>query len=159
MAGSAPVYCIDTSSLLHAWQRAYPFNRFPKLWAQIDSLIEDGRLIASIEVYHELKQKDDDVYAWAKERKDDLIREIDEDSQDAVSHIMAAYPRLVDTVKGKSGADPFVIALAKCPPPSIVVTQEGFGSMKSPKIPYVCQQEGITCMNLLELIEAEDWVF
>ena len=153
------IYCMDTSSLIHAWRRAYPPNRFPKLWAEIDTLIDEGRLMASIEVYLELQKKDDEVCEWAKTRKETMFREIDEDTQAALVGIMAAYPKLVDTSTGKSGADPFVIALASCPPKATVVTQEGVGSQKSPKIPYVCQQEGIQCINLLAMIDAEDWVF
>lgn len=153
------VYCIDTSALLHAWHRAYPPKRFPKLWEAIDQLIDDQRMIASLEVYFELQKKDDEVSEWAKARKDTLFRDIDEDSQAAVVEIMTKYPRLVDTKTGKSGADPFVIALAMCPPVSTVVTQEGGGSPQSPKIPTVCQLEGIACISVLEMIDNEDWVF
>lgn len=154
------VYCIDTSSFLHGWRRAYPPKRFAGLWARLDDLINDGRLLASIEVYNELEKKDDEIYGWAKERKETLFREIDDDVQDSVVHIMGTYPKLVDTGKGKSGGDPFVIAQARSAQPySTVVSQEKGGSADKPRIPYVCQQEGIPCIELLELIEAEDWVF
>lgn len=116
-------------------------------------------MIASLEVYFELQKKDDEVSEWAKERKDTLFHDIDETSQAAVVELMANYPKLVDTSTGKSGADPFVIALAKSPPTSTVVTQEAGGSAKSPKIPFVCQVEGLTCISVLEMIDNEDWVF
>ena len=153
------IYCVDTSALIHAWRRAYPPKRFPKLWDAIDQLIDDKRMIASLEVYFELQKKDDEVSEWAKERKDTLFHDIDETSQAAVVELMANYPKLVDTSTGKSGADPFVIALAKSPPTSTVVTQEAGGSAKSPKIPFVCQVEGLTCISVLEMIDNEDWVF
>jgi hypothetical protein len=155
-----PIYCFDTSALLHAWRRAYPPKRFPGLWGAFDQLIADGRMIASIEVFHELVKKDDDAYAWAKERKESLFRDIDDEVQAAVVFLMATYPKLVDTSTGKSGGDPFVIALALTNQPEfVVVTQEAGGSGKSPKIPFVCQQEGVTCIDLLTLIEMEDWSF
>lgn len=157
---STTVYSIDTSCLVHGWRRAYPPKRFPGLWAQIDTLIDDGRLIGSIEVYNELEKKDDDIFAWAKERKGALFREIDDDVQGAVVHIMATYPKLVDTGKGKSGADPFVIAQAlACNPALTVITQEQGGSEGKPRIPFVCQAEGVPCIDLLTLIDAEDWSF
>ena len=116
--------------------------------------------MASIEVFHELKKKDDDVFAWAKVRKDTLFREIDDDVQDEVVRIMQLYPKLVDTGKGKSGGDPFVIAQALAARPNLVViTQEAGGSADKPKIPFVCDQEGIRHINLLTLIEEEDWSF
>jgi len=159
MAG-ADVYSIDTSSLLHAWRRAYPPKRFPALWNAIDGLVDEGRLVASLEVFNELQKKDDDVCGWAKERKDALFRDIDEDVQNAVVYIMATYPKLVDTSTGKSGGDPFVLAVAMSAEPAcVVVSQEMGGSERSPKIPYVCQREGLDCINLLQLIEREDWSF
>lgn len=160
MAVVKVTYCIDTSSILHAWFRAYPPKRFGSLWFALDRLIAEGRLVASIEVYHELKKKDDDVFAWAKDRKEAMFREIDDDVQNEVVRIMQLYPKLVDTGKGKSGGDPFVIAQALASQPRLVViTQESGGSADKPKIPFVCDQEGIRHINLLDLIEEEDWSF
>jgi hypothetical protein len=153
-------YCIDTSSLVHAWRRAYPPKRFGGLWVAIDRLIEEGRLVATIEVLHELKKKDDDIYEWAKVRKETMFLEIDDDVQSEVIRIMQTYPKLVDTGKGKSGGDPFVIAQALSQKPRLVViTQEAGGSADKPRIPYVCDQEGVRNIDLLTLIEEEDWSF
>ena len=160
MALGRVTYCIDTSSLLHAWFRAYPPKRFSSLWSALDKLIDEERLVTSIEVFHELRKKDDDVFAWAKLRKETLFREIDDAVQDEVIRIMQTYPKLVDTGKGKSGGDPFVIAQALASAPRLVViTQEAGGSTDKPKIPFVCDQEGIRCINLLTLIDEEDWSF
>lgn len=158
MAASSRIYSVDTSSLLHAWQRAYPPEQFPGWWAKFEKLIDDGRLVATIEVYYELEKKDDDVFIWAKARKDTLFQDIDEDVQSAVVTIMANYPRLVDTKTGKSGGDPFVIAqaiaLGGC-----VLTEEDGGSAKSPKIPHVCTLENLDCCNLIQMMKHEGWSF
>ncbi|MGI8840280.1 MAG: DUF4411 family protein [Caulobacteraceae bacterium] len=62
--------------------------------------------------------------------------------------------------KGKSGGDPFVIAQALVTHPyHTVITGELGGSANSPKIPFVCQAEGVPLINLLDLIDAEDWYF
>jgi len=45
-------------------------------------------MVASIEVYLELKKKDDEVFAWAKDRKEMMFLEIDEDVQSEVVRIM-----------------------------------------------------------------------
>lgn len=153
---SLPVYSIDSSALIHAWNRAYRPKNFPTFWRLLDDLIEEGRLKASIEVLEELKKKDDEVYAWTKARKNDLFIEIDGPTQDAVIDIMQRYPRLVDTVKGKSGGDPFVIALAAVSSPKmVVVTQEDEGKVR---IPDVCFGEGITSIKIADLIGWENWV-
>jgi uncharacterized protein DUF4411 len=156
MATSA-VYSVDSSALIHGWRRAYRPKNFGSVWEQFDVLIEAGRLRASIEVYNELEKKDDELFKWCKERKEKLFAEIDDEIQKHVVRIMAAHPRLVDTVKGRSGADPFVIALAVTTKPyMVVVTEEHPGKTK---IPDVCTAERIQCCGLADLIEREDWNF
>lgn len=156
---SLPIYCCDTSSLIHAWRRAYPPKNFKSFWARLDDLMDDGRFVSSIEVYSELERKDDDIFAWAKDRKA-MFLEINGGVQAAMITVMAKYPRLVDTVKGKSGADPFVIAQAlSASPQQIVLHHESGGSQNSPKIPFVCDQEGLRHTDLLKLIDKEGWVF
>jgi len=153
---STTVYSIDSSALIHAWNRAYRPRNFPTFWRLLDDLIEEGRLKASIEVLEELKKKDDEVYAWAKARKETMFVDLDDSTQDAVIDLMNRYPRLVDTVKGRSGGDPFVIALsAAATPKMVVVSQEDSGKVR---IPDVCYGEGIKAIKLADLIEAESWV-
>ncbi len=62
--------------------------------------------------------------------------------------------------KGRSGADPFVIALAE-QHDAIVVTQETPAGLnaRSPKIPDVCNERDVAWINLLGLIQREKWVF
>jgi hypothetical protein len=154
------VYSIDSSSMIHAWRRAYPPSVFSSLWTKIDELIGNGRLIASVEVLRELKKKDDDIYAWAQDRKDTLFVELDDKTQDSLVLIMTKYPKLVDTGKGKSGGDPFVIALAHCRDPQLtVVTEERGGSDAKPKIPHVCNRLGLLNIDVLDLITQEKWSF
>jgi hypothetical protein len=120
-------------------------------------LIEEGRFKASVEVYDDLKKKDDELFKWCKEHKDRLVVDIDDNIQTHVSRIMRAYPRLVDTVRGRSGSDPFVIALAVSVDPTMtVVTEEFAGKVR---IPDVCNAEKIDFCGLADLIEREDWSF
>jgi hypothetical protein len=152
-----PVYSIDSSGLIHAWRRAYRPKNFPHFWEMVDALIDDKRLRASIEVYNEVQRKDDDLFAWCKKRKGSLFVEIDEKCQQALIAIMERHPRLVDTGKGRSGGDPFVIALAAAENPSmIVVTEEFQGKVR---IPDVCDAEKIRWTRLADLIEEENWQF
>ena len=157
MTSSRIAYSIDSSSLMHGWCRVYRPKNFGFIWDRIEALATQGRLKASIEVLHEISKKDDDLYKWCKDRQEALFVEVDEDCQLHLGRIMAAYPRLVDTVKGRSGGDPFVIALASSNGHSCaVVTEEHPGKMR---IPDVCRTEGIPCIGLADLIEREDWRF
>jgi hypothetical protein len=73
-----------------------------------------------------------------------LFVEIDDACQLDVIRIMAAYPRLFDTVKGRSGGDPFVIALAriKCPPMTLV-TEESPGKQSAK--PSITARRNLSC--------------
>ena len=148
-------YSIDTSALLHGWVRAYPpaIPMFKPVWNRLSALIDEGRLRASIEVLNEIKKKDDELAEWC-EAHPDLFVDIDNDHiQQKVAALLGKYPRLVDTRKGRSGADPFVIALAQMHNPFLtVITEEKGGTAEKPHIPYVCQEEDIRDISLLELI-------
>jgi hypothetical protein len=41
------VYCIDTSSLIAAWQERYPIENFPPFWAKVEALIDAGLSISA----------------------------------------------------------------------------------------------------------------
>ncbi|MFA1626071.1 DUF4411 family protein [Rhizobium mongolense] len=149
-------YSIDSSSLIHGWRRVYRPKNFGFIWERIEALAIEGRLRASIEVLHEIGKKDDDLYGWCKDRKEHLFVEVDDACQMQLARIMTAYPRLVDTVKGRSAGDPFVIALAASGRGITVVSEESPGKWR---IPDVCAAEGIPCIGLADLIEQEDWRF
>lgn len=151
----AAIYSFDTSSLIHAWRRAYPPQNFPKFWAHLDGLAKSGRMFMSDQVLRDLEKKDDDVFEWCNGLKP-AHRAIDEALQDHVTELMGNYPRLVDTVKGRSASDPWVIALARANRSWIVVCEENPGKMR---MPDVCNSEGIKCIRLVQLIQDEGWVF
>jgi hypothetical protein len=152
-------YCIDTSALIHAWVRAYPPDVLPPLWDRLDGLIAAGQLIAPQDVLVELEKKEGDTLCeWCKERSH-MFHEIDT-FQREIGYVMGKYPRLVDTVKGKSGADPMVIALALSHNPRrTVITQERGGTTNKPKMPYVCDQEDLRYIDVLQLIRDQKWTF
>ena len=108
MQGS-DIYSIDTSALLDAWVRWYPPDLFPKLWENIETLISEQRIFATEEVLVELEKKDDDIFKWAKKQK--MFYPLTTEIQTFVSQILTKYPRLVDSRRERSQADPFVIEL------------------------------------------------
>lgn len=150
------IYSVDSSALIHAWRRAYPPANFPQFWSRLDDLIKENRFLSSIEVLKELKRKDDDLFKWCKHRSE-MFLSITDDLQDQVIEIMGTYPRLVDTVTGRSGADPFVIGLARMFQPDWKVLSEEHPGKQ--RIPDVCKAEDIHCIKLVELIQNEGWIF
>jgi len=152
-------YSVDTSAFLDGWVRYYPPDTFPGLWERIEKLIDSGDLRATEEVLHELEKKHDDVYAWAKERKDALAVPIDDRIQPAVTAILEDFEKLLDTRKNRSAADPFVIALAQIEGCTVVTGEGTTGSLDRPNIPDVCTALGVPCIGLLQLIRREGWTF
>lgn len=154
------LFSFDSSALIHAWHRAYRPKNFPTFWTNLEQAVKAGQVVASTEVLVELEKKDDDVHKWCKQLTANICVDVDDLQQEHMRHIMGAYPRLVDTVKGRSGADPFVIAVARSMRGHIiVVSEENFGKRDSPKIPDVCRAEGIHCFKLVDFIDARGWTF
>jgi Domain of unknown function (DUF4411) len=152
------IYSVDTSALIEGWVRAYPIEVFPKLWSAVEKIIAEGRLIASVQVRHELERREDELLAWARQQEG-LFQPLDETVQVAVQEVMSQFPGLVDIQRQRSTADPFVVALAKVRK-ATVLTQEVYSHRpEKPKIPDVCAALGVPHMKLLDLIRAEGWRF
>lgn len=150
-------YSLDTSILITAWRDLYPIDLFPSLWDEFAGLIESRCALISEEVYLEIEGRDDGLHEWVTPYKD-AFASLSEDVQAATSEILREFPRLVNTAKYRDRADPFVIAVARvngiC-----VVTNEGPGSDRKPHIPDVCAHYGIRCINLLQFLREQGWVF
>ncbi|MFC1678722.1 DUF4411 family protein [Elusimicrobiota bacterium] len=151
------IYSIDSSALIQGWNELYPPDSFPGIWRDLEDLISRGGLKASVEVRHELEKIDDGLLRWTQ-KQIGLFQPIDGDIQVAVREILAGHRNLVKAIKGRSGADPFVIALARIAS-GTVVTEEIGGSERKPRIPYVCQSWGVRCTNLLGLCREQRWKY
>jgi len=151
-------YSIDTSSLIWAWRFAYPRERFPSVWAQIENLIRTGDLKASPMVLEELERQEDDLHAWAA-AKPEMFTDLDDAQQQEVRAIMATHPGMVQPGEDRVNADPFVIALARCRGLTVVSEERRSGNPNTPKIPNVCAARGVPCVNLLGMMGDLGWRF
>jgi len=151
-------YSIDTSAILQGWLRYYPPDVFPAVWDRLDHLITDGHLSATEEVLHELERQHDDVYQWAS-RRHQMFIPLDEPIQLAVTSILASHPRLLDNRRNRSGADPFVIALAQLNGATVVTGESPTGNPDKPNIPDVCDALRVPWIGLLQMIRREGWSF
>jgi hypothetical protein len=137
--------------------RDYPPDVFPKIWERVESLISEGRGISPEEVWKEINRRSDEMRQWAKSQSK-LFVPLDLDQTVEATKILKTFARLVDTRRGRSRGDPFVVALAKlrgC----TVVTGEEVGSQARPKIPFVCSHYGVECIMFLKMMQLESWVF
>jgi hypothetical protein len=152
------IYCVDTSAWLDGWARDYPPDVFPSLWEKLAECVTAGVLKCSEEVYVELEKKEDGLHDWLKARKE-VIVPIDEEIQRIVSELLKAYPRLVDTHRNRSQADPFVIATAECLKAVVVTGERPRGKLDTPKIPDVCEVRKLRCITFLEMLRELGWKF
>jgi len=154
---SDPVYCIDSSALVGPFRYRYRHTVFQGLWRKVHDLVLEGRLIAPDEVFKELLKQEDELTVWARQHESMFIKPTQFHST-LVSEIGVKFPALYTQPTSSNEAEPWVVALARdrnCP----VVTHEGDGSEKNPKIPYICQHYKIKKMGFLDVVFAEGWVF
>jgi hypothetical protein len=145
------IYCVDSSGWLDGWQRHYPKDVFPSLWLRLEEAIQSGRIKCCEEVYIELQRKDDDLHHWIMSKKHMLVP-LDEPIQETSSALLQEYPRLVDTLRGRSQADPFVIATAIRLGAVVVTGEVRTGNMGKPRIPDVCDAKKLPCLSFLAMI-------
>ncbi len=143
-------FCLDTCSLIDLRTRHYPPDLFPSLWEVIDEKASDGSLIVADEVLVEVRKKDDDLLKWLKDRSE-MVIPTTEEVQGSVIEILDRFPRLVNTQKGRSQADPFVVATA-IQEGATVVTSEARGSARRPKIPLVSESFDVPWIGTLSLL-------
>lgn len=155
-------YSIDASAILDAWVRYYPYDTFPSFWDRFKELAESGSGVATELVEHEISKKDDGCHKWFKQNNlSGFFIEFTEAVQNTVSDILQNpnYQRLVEDRKGTYGADPFVIALAKVKDLVVVTGERATNNIAKPKIPDVCNDMSIECINILDLMRREGWRF
>lgn len=152
-APSKSIYIIDACSLT-ALRRIYPKEHFPQVWTLLDRLAEAGRLLSVEEILVELRAQDDEIAEWAEDHEH-IFLPLDTAIQEKAREILKAYPTLLDLKKKKSGADPFLIAAAAVKAGTVITQERKSGGPPALKIPDVCAHLGISCIDLLGLIQAE----
>ena len=155
-----PRYCLDSGVFIESWHRVYAPDVFPTLWDRLAEGLNEGTLVSSDVVLQELRRKDDEVLEWCKSYPDAFI-EASRSIQLRQQDIVKEFPRLVSqgSMIGSSYGDPWVIATGAEIGCCIVSFEKLQGSNQKPKIPFVCHKLNLPHMSLLEVMQAENWVF
>jgi predicted nucleic acid-binding protein len=151
------IYCLDTNVLIQAWQKYYSEKLCPDYWKVLNELGEKDKIFIPEEVYREIEKVDDGLLAWLKNSKI-TIREKDTDITNNISKIFNTDPKhklLVDAKKGRSLADPWVIAHSMKYKATLVTKEEKdrSPSSKTVKIPDVCENMKVRCINDFQFID------
>ena len=147
-------YIMDTSSILSQKIGEVHYRKtYVTMWSNIEQCFKDEIIIICSEIAEEVQDKE--ISDWLISLPCKVI-DIDYDIQKNVAKVLFSNPLLIDFKKKKSSGDAFLIATAMRYGLT-VVTEENKDSQK--KIPYVCKNLGIDCININELCERENWVF
>lgn len=139
--------------------RHYPESTFSGLWKNFNSMVSEDRILSSSEVLRELKSYEDSIYQQAKDI-DRVFSKPSVEELKIIKDLANKYKYLVSARNINNGspvADCHVIALAKITG-GIVVTTERF-KPNSQKIPNICKELGVGCLDLHKLFEQEKWKF
>lgn len=156
-------FCIDSSALIDLGERHYPEHVpvFAPIWDYVYGAIDSGELISVDYVKVELEKKADD---W---RTNFLGR------ADGMFHISAQieqeYAAIIQEIEGRgefsknshrdrfmSGADPWLIALARSMGQECAVVSAEIKTLASYGLGAVCKVLGVRHMNLLDLFKARN---
>lgn len=154
----AAKYVFDSNIFIEL-HRSQPEDSYPSVWKKIDELMADGTIVSSMEVFDELAIGGDELFEWAKKRKEYFIPS-DVSVQKRVREILAADRGLVEGGGKTNNADPFVIALAQ-EMSGVVVTGEkrSKNAQTTPKIPDICIKYNIRCTNFIGFVRELQLVF
>lgn len=150
-----PLYSLDTNTILTAWNQTYRPGSFSGFWVRLDELLREGKGAIAEDVQRELSKKDDDVFAWVKER-DFAVVPLEEEQVILARALASEFPDLAKERLGRQIADGFVIALAQWMGLTVVTAENRRGAGK---IPNICDAKGIECISLADMIEREGWTF
>jgi len=149
-------YCLDTNVLIQAWQNYYSREFCPGYWDVLNHLGSTGKIFLPEEVEEEILKTDDDLAQWVKDCKIPIVKT----NQRVAENLKLIYKSnpnhkyLVDNTKARSLADPWVIAHTMSKNATVVTKEVKVtaASSKRIKIPNVCENLGIRCINDFQMI-------
>jgi hypothetical protein len=147
------LYCIDASALINITRYpGYPRDLFPTIWEKLENMVKRGELISNMEVYEEIKKRQDSIYQWCKQNKS-MFKDIDDCQSKEFENIKTKYDsNYWNTEINKPGpwADPWLIALSICEDTAFIVTDE----KNTPNhIPYIANHFNKQCLNLIDFFK------
>jgi Domain of unknown function (DUF4411) len=156
-------YWLDSDVMMQASNGLYSFSIAKQFWDWLEEQARKKTLCSSVRVYKEIRQYGDDsdsLVRWAASmrRNSEFFCDTDPDIQVTMGkvgdYVVENYDeRRAAVGRFLNGADPWIIAHAKCDG-GIVVTQECRvdKTAKVPKIPNVCHAVGVGCIDLPQML-------
>ena len=142
-----PTYVIDSNCLDHIKRR--PDANLA--WDTIIRLIEEGRLKIVEQAMNEIQNVDPEAYERLRPYRRALMERITPDLLAEAGRISDRYRRMSRPYHQNDTADPWLVAAGTTKGYTVVTDER----KRRQRIPVVCEREGVPCINLDELLEAE----
>lgn len=155
MSVSAERYCLDANVLIQGWQKYYSPKLCASYWDILNHLGESNRIFIPKMVYDEIARTEDDLKVWL-DSCSIPISDVNGNVTRCLQDIFGKHEShrfLVDNKKGRSLADPWVIAHAIHEKATVVTKEEKItASTARIKIPNVCDNMGVRWINDFQFV-------
>jgi len=158
------LYLLDANVLIDANRDYYPIERIPEFWEWLINVGNNENVKIPIEILEELKEGNDNLAKWAKQKEVSSALLLNEEAKVSVvsSIINEAYaPDLTDDEVVKIGRDPFLVsyAIKDKSNRSIVTTESSKPRRKRANrhVPDVCDSLGVMWCNSFDLLKDLDF--
>lgn len=153
-------YWLDSNVFIEGKKGPYGFDIAPRFWIMIDELIADNRISCPAMVYNELLGTQDDLAAWAQNRRESgLFIQPDTEVQEAYrmvgEYVIQRYPDNQARRRFLDRADPWVIAHATAQGGAVVTLEVIMpDSSHQVRVPNVCRHSGfnVRCINTYDML-------
>ncbi|HEY7884347.1 MAG TPA: DUF4411 family protein, partial [Cellvibrionaceae bacterium] len=145
-------YLLDANTYIQAKNQYYGMEFCPAYWEWLDVQFASGE-VGSIEfIGKELKEGNDELATWARQRSSHFLTHVDAPTQQVFSEIVNFVmsqgfdPANRDEFLAKG--DPWLIAKAKTLAATVVTHEATLSpATKKVKIPNICQQFEVPCIS------------
>lgn len=150
-------YLLDANTYIQAKNQYYGMDICPAYWDWLDQEFEKG-IIASVSMIgRELREGNDELAEWVRDRPGHFISNDDESTQDIFADIaqavMAGDYNPADRDNFLAKADPWIIAKAKTLGATVVTHESVVApNARKVKIPNICQQFEVSCLNTFQFL-------
>ena len=152
-------YLIDANVLIQAKNEHYGMDFCPGFWDWIDVGCENGVVASVLAVYDELREGDDELSEWSGLRRRVFFREPDDSVISAARGIVqwvTKQPfRSAAIIKFTDSADHALVAHALAKRMTVVTHERSSNSWRRVKIPDVCHQFNVNCINPFKMLRRE----
>ncbi|WP_300494585.1 DUF4411 family protein [uncultured Methylophaga sp.] len=150
-------YLLDSNTYIQAKNQYYGMEFCPGYWDWLDTMFASGEVCSIDFIGKELKEGNDKLSGWVKQRSGHFIKHDDAETQEEftviVNFVMSQdfIPANRDAFLAKG--DPWLIAKAKTLGATLVTHEATVSpATKKVKIPNICQQFNVRCISTFDLL-------